>query len=77
MDDGPLRNVSYQSVLYAFNNPFLASIQNGAVQQSPLIVNTNILATSLLRAQELKFLTYIATTSVLEKISKRLLQDRM
>ena len=31
VDDGLLWNISYQSVLYAFNNLVLGSIQDGAV----------------------------------------------
>ena len=54
IDESVLRRLSYQSVLYAFNDLVLGSIQIDLY--NPITVNSSILTTSLNFAKELQFL---------------------
>ncbi|KAK4574991.1 hypothetical protein LTR86_000841 [Recurvomyces mirabilis] len=51
-----LSQLSYQSILYAFNSWILGSIDSGLSHQQPLILNSSVLNTVLLRAPEMSFL---------------------
>ncbi|KAK5119253.1 hypothetical protein LTR85_007867 [Meristemomyces frigidus] len=56
VDDQSLRMLSYQSVLHAFNTWVLGTIKSGLSQETPLIVNSSIMSTTLLRAREMSYL---------------------
>jgi hypothetical protein len=56
VDDDWLRTLSYQSVLYAFETWVAGTIKSGISQTTPLLVNSSIMLTTLLQAEEMAYL---------------------
>ncbi|KAK4899005.1 hypothetical protein LTR27_003737 [Elasticomyces elasticus] len=74
-DDGFLRQLSYQSVLYAFNSWVLGSISSGLSEQIPLIVNSSIVSTILLQAKEMAYLAPQQADTTMQSVYRATLQQ--
>ncbi|KAK5681585.1 hypothetical protein LTS10_006118 [Elasticomyces elasticus] len=74
-DDGFLRQLSYQSVLYAFNSWILGSISSGLSEQIPLIVNSSIMSTILLQAKEMAYLAPQQADTTTQSVYRATLQQ--
>ena len=56
VNDEVLHTLSYQSVFISFNSWILGHIYNGLSRQDFLMVDTNVMSTTLSRAREMRYL---------------------
>jgi hypothetical protein len=79
VNDDQLRTLSYQSVLSAFETWVTGTIKSGISQTTPLLVNSSIMLTALLQAEEMAYLrpeqTDLTMASVYRTDLQSLLQD--
>jgi len=75
IDNVYLQQLSYQSVLYAFNTWILGSIRSGLSQQTPLLVNSSIMSTVLRQAREMAYLTPQQTDETMASVYHTNLQQ--
>ncbi|KAK0253541.1 hypothetical protein LTS09_011400 [Friedmanniomyces endolithicus] len=75
IDNVYLQQLSYQSVLYAFNTWILGSIRSGLSQQTPLLVNSSIMSTVLRQAPEMAYLTSQQTDETMASVYHTNLQQ--